>query len=135
MSAPAQQQPRFSGVRRAAVGVVSGSAVVGALTMANAPWEAVVLTVLGTLVVSLVLGLAQIVMPEKSDHKRDLLLAWIRHRDRRAKVHEGRRDAPGGRDPDGERRPQAVAHHQARVAPFANSYGAAQQPGRITSDR
>ncbi|MEW2458825.1 hypothetical protein [Streptomyces albus] len=88
MSAPSQQQPRFSGGRRAVVGVVSGSAVGGALTMASAPWEAVVLTVLATLVVSLLLGLAQIVMPEESEHKRDLLLAWIRHRDRRARVHE-----------------------------------------------
>ncbi|KOG29577.1 hypothetical protein ADK35_01835 [Streptomyces viridochromogenes] len=58
--------------------------------MANAPWEAVLLAVLGTLVVSLVLGLAKIVMPEESEHKRDLLLAWIRHRERRAKVHEHR---------------------------------------------
>ncbi|MFF9490230.1 hypothetical protein [Streptomyces sp. NPDC014676] len=42
-----------------------------------------------TLVVSLVLGLAQIVMPEESEHKRDLLLAWLRHRERRfqVKVH------------------------------------------------
>lgn len=42
--------------------------------------------VVTTLVVSLVLGLAQIVMPEESEHKRDLLLAWIRHRECRAKV-------------------------------------------------
>ncbi|MGV4988947.1 hypothetical protein ACVB8X_41195 [Streptomyces sp. NRAIS4] len=56
--------------------------------MANAPWEAVVLTVLGTLMVCLVLGLAQIVMPEESEHKRDLLLAWIRHRERQATAHE-----------------------------------------------
>lgn len=36
--------------------------------------------VVTTLVVSLVLGLAHIVMPEESEHKRDLLLAWIRYR-------------------------------------------------------
>ncbi|MFG2857001.1 hypothetical protein ACGFZ9_41260, partial [Streptomyces mirabilis] len=42
--------------------------------------------VVTTLVVSLVLGLAQIVMPEESEHKRDLLLAWIRHRECRGKV-------------------------------------------------
>jgi hypothetical protein len=68
--------------------VLSGSAVVGALTMAGAPWEVVVAVVAATLAVSLVLGLAQIVMPEESEHKRDLLLAWIRHRERRARAQE-----------------------------------------------
>ncbi len=97
MSAPVPQQSRFSGIRPAAVSVASGSAVVTALTMANAPWEAVLLAVLGTLVVSLVLGLAKIVMPEESEHKRDLLLAWIRHRERRAKVHERRLARRGNR--------------------------------------
>ncbi|MFD8779210.1 hypothetical protein [Streptomyces sp. NPDC059916] len=54
----------------------------------NAPWEAVVLTVFATLVVSLVLGLAKIVVPEESEHKRDLLLAYFRYRERRAKQRE-----------------------------------------------
>jgi hypothetical protein len=54
--------------------------------MANAPWEAVVATLVGTLVVSLVLGLAQIVMPQESEHKRDLWLAWMRQRERRAQA-------------------------------------------------
>ncbi|SFG89890.1 hypothetical protein [Streptomyces mirabilis] len=85
MSPPVQPPVRTGKVRRATVGVLSGSAVVGALTMAGAPWEAVVSTVAGTLVVSLVLGLAQIVMPEESEHKRDLLLEWLRHRERRTK--------------------------------------------------
>jgi hypothetical protein len=57
--------------------MVSGSAVVTALTVANAPWKAVVLTVCATLVVSLVLGLAKIVFPEESEHKLNLLLALI----------------------------------------------------------
>lgn len=84
---PSVQPPaRTSSARRAAVGAISGGAVVGALTMAGAPWEAVVGTVAATLVVSLVLGLAQIVMPEESEHKRDLLLAWLRHRERRSRV-------------------------------------------------
>ncbi|MFF4827935.1 hypothetical protein ACFY20_34090 [Streptomyces sp. NPDC001312] len=86
MTTSAQPPARTSGVRRATVGAVSGGAVVGTLTMAGAPWQAVVFTVVGTLVVSLVLGLAQIVLPEESEHKRDLLLAWIRHRERRAKA-------------------------------------------------
>ncbi|MFF6815648.1 hypothetical protein ACFZAG_38150 [Streptomyces sp. NPDC012403] len=52
-----------------------------ALTMANAPWEAVV---------SLVLGLAKIVVPDESEHKRDLLLAYFRYRERLAKQRERR---------------------------------------------
>jgi uncharacterized membrane protein len=90
VSAPVSQQSRFGGIRPAAVSVVSGGAVVGALTMANAPWEAVVVTLLVTLVVSLVLGLAKILVPEESEHKRDLLLAYFRYRERRAKQRERR---------------------------------------------
>ncbi|MEV7739876.1 hypothetical protein AB0O75_49020 [Streptomyces sp. NPDC088921] len=86
MSTPIPPPTRGAGVRRAAVGVLSGSAVVGALTMASAPWEAVVATLVGTLVVSLVLGLAQIVMPQESEHKRDLWLAWMRQCERRAQA-------------------------------------------------
>lgn len=63
MSAPVPQEPRFGGIRPAAVSMVSGSAVVTALTLANAPWEVVIVAVLATLVVSLVLGLAKIVLP------------------------------------------------------------------------
>ncbi|WP_199835711.1 MULTISPECIES: hypothetical protein [unclassified Streptomyces] len=70
--------------------VVSGSAVVTTLTMANAPWEVVGLTVLATLVVSLVLGLAKIVVPDESEHKRDLVLEYFRYRERRAKQRERR---------------------------------------------
>jgi uncharacterized membrane protein len=72
------------------VSVVSGSVVVTALTMANAPWQAVVGTVCATLVVSLVLGLAKIVVPDESEHKLDLLLAYFRYRERRAKQRERR---------------------------------------------
>ncbi|MGV9503914.1 hypothetical protein ACWDQ0_37210 [Streptomyces sp. NPDC003642] len=90
MSAPVPQQSRFGGVRPAAVSVVSGSAVVTALTMANAPWQAVVGTVCATLMVSLLLGLAKIVVPDESEHKRDLLLAYFHHRERRAKQREHR---------------------------------------------
>lgn len=89
MSAPVQQS-RFGGVRPAAVSVVSGSAVVTALTMANAPWQAVVGTVCATLVVSLLLGLAKIVVSDESEHKRDLVLEYFRYRERRAKQRERR---------------------------------------------
>ncbi|MDX3186623.1 hypothetical protein ABZ516_32575 [Streptomyces sp. NPDC019826] len=90
MSVPAPQQSRFGGIRPAAVSMGSGGAVVTALTVANVPWEAVVVTVCVTLVVSLVLGLATIVLPEESEHKRDLLLAFLRHRERRANQRERR---------------------------------------------
>ncbi|GHD35553.1 hypothetical protein GCM10010313_83000 [Streptomyces violarus] len=90
MSAPVPQQSRFGGMRPAAVSAASGGAVVTALTMANAPWQAVVGTVCATLVVSLLLGLAKIVVPDESEHKRDLLLAYFRYRERRAKQREHR---------------------------------------------
>ncbi|MDX3322454.1 hypothetical protein PV415_36755 [Streptomyces sp. ME03-5684b] len=90
MSAPVPQEPRFGGIRPAAVSMVSGSAVVTALTLANAPWEVVIVAVLATLVVSLVLGLAKIVVPNESEHKRDLVLEYIRYRERRAKQRERR---------------------------------------------
>lgn len=52
------------------------------LTMANALWGAVVVTVLATLAVSLLLGLAKIVVPDECEHKRDLMLAYSRYRER-----------------------------------------------------
>ncbi|GCB53550.1 hypothetical protein [Streptomyces sp. NL15-2K] len=111
MSAPVPQQPRFGGIRPAAVSMVSGSAVVTALTLANAPWKAVVLTVCATLVVSLVLGLAKIVIPEESEHKLNLLLAFIRYLERRARQRErraelrkhSRRRSPQDMDPQEQR--------------------------------
>ncbi|MFE3830211.1 hypothetical protein [Streptomyces sp. NPDC059092] len=90
MSAPVSPQSRFGGARPAAVSVVSGSAVVAALTMANAPWEAVMWTVLATLAVSLVLGLAKIVVPDESEHKLNLLLAFLRYLEHRGKRRERR---------------------------------------------
>ncbi|WP_432110590.1 hypothetical protein [Streptomyces sp. AA1529] len=91
MSAPVPQQSRFGGMRPATVSAASGGAVVTALTMANAPWQAVVGTVCATLVVSLVLGLAKIVVPDRSEHKLDLLLAYFRYRERRAELRKRRR--------------------------------------------
>ncbi|MFC8392643.1 RNA polymerase sigma factor [Streptomyces sp. NPDC057238] len=75
MSTPVQPPAKTSGAHRAAVGAISGGAVVGA------PWEAVVGTVVATPVVSLLLGLAQIVMPEEADHEQDLLHTWLCHRE------------------------------------------------------
>ncbi|MGW1008287.1 hypothetical protein [Streptomyces sp. NPDC002520] len=108
MSAPVPQQPRFGGIRPAAVSMVSGSAVVTALTMANAPWKAVVLTVCATLVVSLVLGLAKIVIPEESEHKLNLLLAIIRYLERRALRKHARRRSYREVDPPEEQRGRAA---------------------------
>lgn len=58
-----------------------------------------VAVVVTTLVVSLVLGLAQIVMPEESEHKRDLLLAWMRYRERQGKTQAPRPARRTGRRP------------------------------------
>ncbi|WP_406364618.1 hypothetical protein [Streptomyces sp. NBC_00645] len=54
--------------------------------------ELLFLTVGATLVVSLVLGLAKIVIPDESEHKLNLLLAFIRYLERRAKQRERRAD-------------------------------------------
>ncbi|QDO37172.1 hypothetical protein FNV62_02055 [Streptomyces sp. RLB3-17] len=74
--------------------------------------------VVTTLVVSLVLGLAQIVMPEESEHKLDLLLAWIRHRECRGKVQfprPARRTSRTGSVGD-TRDPTRGLHHSHRPA-------------------
>ncbi|MBX9367102.1 hypothetical protein [Streptomyces sp. WAC04114] len=90
MSAPVSQQSRFGVARQAAVSMVSGGAVVAVLTMANASWEVVAIIVLVTLVVSLILGLVKIVVPDESEHKRDLVLEYFRYRERQAKQRERR---------------------------------------------
>lgn len=89
------QQPRFRGIRPTAMSMGGGGAVVTALTMAHAPWGVVAAAVSVTVVASLVLGLATIVLPEESEHKLNLLVEFIRHRERRA-IQRGRA-AGGGR--------------------------------------
>ncbi|MEV4431125.1 hypothetical protein AB0K23_38510 [Streptomyces sp. NPDC049602] len=64
--------------------MLSASAAVGALAFVGAPWWAVaVVAVLGIVMPGVIL-LAQVVLPEDSEHKRDLLMVALRYLDRRA---------------------------------------------------
>ncbi|WP_405675438.1 hypothetical protein OG848_47375 (plasmid) [Streptomyces canus] len=64
--------------------MVGTGAAVTALTMAGAPWWVVAIAVVVGIAVSGLLALAQTLVPEESEHRRDVLLAWMRHRERRA---------------------------------------------------
>lgn len=76
--------PRTGGaVRRAGVTVLGGTAATGALTLVNAPWRMVSFAVVLVILVPGLVLLAQVIVPEDSEHKRDLWLEWLRrHRDR-----------------------------------------------------
>ncbi|WP_326793959.1 hypothetical protein OHA79_52015 (plasmid) [Streptomyces sp. NBC_00841] len=76
------QQAVRSGPIRAAAGVVGGGAVVTGLVMAGAPWWVVAITGGVSVAAAVVIGLAQILMPQDSEHKRDLWLEVLRHRER-----------------------------------------------------
>ncbi|MEU5499308.1 hypothetical protein [Streptomyces griseofuscus] len=54
-------------------------------------------TVIVGVAVAGLLALVQTLVPQESQHKRDVLLAWMRHRERRAR-----------------KRPPAQEHHTAR---------------------
>ncbi|UXY24888.1 hypothetical protein N8I84_41305 (plasmid) [Streptomyces cynarae] len=59
--------------------------MVTALKMADAPWWVVAIALALGIAVSALLMLAQSLMPDESEHKRDVLLAWMRHRERQAR--------------------------------------------------
>jgi hypothetical protein len=84
MSTPPQQPVRTAGPLRAAAGVLGCGATVTALSLAGAPWWAVAIAIAAAIATPAALGLAQILIPEESAHKRDLWLAVLRHRERRA---------------------------------------------------
>lgn len=83
---PQSQPPARSGVaRRFTGGAIGAGAAVTALTMVGAPWWAVAIAVVVGIAVPGLLALAQTLVPEESEHKRDVLLAWMRHRERQAR--------------------------------------------------
>jgi MFS family permease len=71
--------------RRFTGGAICAGAAVTALTMVGAPWWAVAIAVVVGIAVPGLLALAQTLVPEESEHKRDVLLAWMRHRERQAR--------------------------------------------------
>ncbi|MFD5728976.1 hypothetical protein GT034_06745 [Streptomyces sp. SID2563] len=62
--------------------VIGGATAVGALSAAGAPWWAVTITVALAITMPGTVLLAQVLLPDTSEHKRDLWLAWLRHRRR-----------------------------------------------------
>ncbi|MFD6033315.1 hypothetical protein ACFWHF_02050 [Streptomyces griseoincarnatus] len=92
MSTPTQQPgpspvpsaPRTGATRRTGITVLGGSAAVSALTFVGAPWWVVAIAVVLAIVTPGAVLFVQAVVPEDSEHKRDLWLAGIRHWDRRA---------------------------------------------------
>ncbi|MET9785543.1 hypothetical protein [Streptomyces canus] len=92
MSTPPQQPgpplvpsaPRTGATRRAGITALGGSAAVSTLTFAGAPWWVVAIAVVLAIVTPGVILLVQAIVPEDSEHKRDLWLAGMQHWDRRA---------------------------------------------------
>lgn len=84
---------------------LGGSAAVAALVWAGAPWWAVAFAVGLSIVVPGLILFAQVVMLEDSEHKRDLWLAVLRSRDRRA-LREVQRGEHAARERPWERRPR-----------------------------
>ncbi|MFD5728968.1 hypothetical protein ACFWMT_23095 [Streptomyces sp. NPDC058368] len=78
---PAPAAPRsHPTTRRVGVTVLGGATAVGALSATGAPWWAVTVTVAFAITVPGTILLAQVLLPDASEHKRDLWLAWLRNR-------------------------------------------------------
>jgi len=63
--------------------VLGGAGAVSALALGEAPWWVVAVAVVLAIVTPGVVLLAQALLPQESDHRRDLWLAGIRLLDRR----------------------------------------------------
>ena len=85
MSVQNQLPAASSTARRVAGGVLGASAAVTALTLAGAPWGVVAVAVAVGIGVPGLVMLLQVLVPQESEHKRDVILAWMRHRERRAR--------------------------------------------------
>ncbi|MEU8523393.1 hypothetical protein [Streptomyces sp. NPDC048577] len=105
MSTPVPQpaRPGPAAPRRAGVTALGGAAAVAALVWAGAPWWAVAVAVGLAIVVPGLILFAQVVLPEDSEHKRDLWLAVLRSRDRRA-TRKVQRGEPAARERPWKRR-------------------------------
>jgi hypothetical protein len=71
--------------RRTGVTVLGGAAAISALTFVGAPWWVVAIAVVLAIVTPGAVLLVQAVVPQDSQHKRDLWLAGIRLVDRRSR--------------------------------------------------
>ncbi|WP_405835073.1 hypothetical protein [Streptomyces sp. NBC_00105] len=89
-ASPAPRSPGQNAARKAVVMLGAGAAIT-ALALVSAPWWVVAVVAALGIVMPGVILLAQVVLPEDSEHKRDLLMAALRYLDRRAmrKVRQG----------------------------------------------
>lgn len=65
-------------------GAAGGAATISARNLVGAPWWVVAVAVVLSIVVSGSILLAQVLIPDDSEHKRDLWLAGLRYWDRRS---------------------------------------------------
>lgn len=84
-ASPAPPAPRSGMTHRAGVTVLGRAATISALTFVSAPWWVVAITVVLAIVTPGGILLVQAVVPQDSEHKRDLWLAGMRLVDRRAR--------------------------------------------------
>ncbi|MFJ1551976.1 hypothetical protein [Streptomyces sp. NPDC088246] len=82
---PAPPAPRAGITRKTGVTVLGGAASISTLTFVGAPWWVVAIAVVLAIVTPGGILLVQAVVPQDSEHKRDLWLAGIRLIDRRAR--------------------------------------------------
>jgi hypothetical protein len=85
MSVQNQLPAASTTARRVAGGALGVGAAVTALTLAGAPWVVVAVAVAVGIAVPGLVMLLQVLVPQESEHKRDVILAWMRHRERRAR--------------------------------------------------
>lgn len=81
-ASPAPRSPGHNNARKPVV-ILGVGAAITAITLVAAPWWVVAIVAALGIVVPGVILLAQVVLPEDSEHKRDLLMAVLRYLDRR----------------------------------------------------
>ncbi|MFE0055344.1 hypothetical protein [Streptomyces sp. NPDC059003] len=99
MSPPTQQPepspvppaPRPGATRVTGATVLGGGAAISALTFVGAPWWAVAIAVGLAIVTPGTILFVQAVVPQDSEHKRDLWLALIQFLERRRRTSRNRR--------------------------------------------
>ncbi|MFJ3820533.1 hypothetical protein [Streptomyces nodosus] len=81
---PQSQPPARAGMGRRITGGAVGAGTAVTVLMAGAPWWAVAIVVIVSITVPGLLALVQILIPDESEHKRDVLMEWMRYRERQA---------------------------------------------------
>ncbi|MFC8868019.1 hypothetical protein ACFUAC_10245 [Streptomyces sp. NPDC057148] len=88
---PVRPAPQRGATRVTGATVLGGGAVISALTFVGAPWWVVAIAAVLAIVTPGTILLVQAVVPQDSEHKRDLWLALIRFLERRRRISRNRR--------------------------------------------